>query len=157
MKLKLLLAEEIDFVSNIIVIFISWVLGFISNLAVETLKKRKHPKELESFVASEISSAAKDTIEASHSVITMLDERLASERKYFDEQIEKSKKICEEQIKEMQLRYERELYEVKIRGEQEKYELSKQIDQLKKDKTHLQTQVSDLETRLSKYESAEHK
>jgi len=155
--LKLLLAEEIDFVSNIIVIFISWVLGFISNLAVETLKKRKHPKELESFVASEISSAAKDTIEASHSVITMLDERLASERKYFDEQIEKSKKICEEQIKEMQLRYERELYEVKIRGEQEKYELSKQIDQLKKDKTHLQTQVSDLETRLSKYESAEHK
>lgn len=157
MKLKILFAEEVGFLANIIVIFISWVLGFISNLAVEFLKKKKHPKELESSITSEISSAAKDTIEASHSVINMLDERLASERRYFDEQIEKSKKLCEEKIAEMQVRYEKELYEVKIRGEQEKFELSKQIDQLKKDKTHLQDQVSDLETRLSKYENTEHK
>lgn len=157
MKLSILLAEELSLARDIILVLVSSLIGFFSNAVIEVIKKRKHPKELESSVTSEISSAAKDTIEASHSVINMLDERLASERKYFDEQIEESKKICEEQIKEMQLRYERELYEVKIRGEQEKFELSKQIDQLKKDKTHLQTQVSDLETRLSKYESAEHK
>lgn len=157
MKLKFLFVEELDFIGNIVIIFISWVLGFISNLAIEAFKKRKNPRELDSSVTSEISSAAKDTIEASRSIVVMLDERLASERVYFDEQIEKSKKDCEEKIKEMQLRYERELYQVRINGEQEKYELSKQIDQLKKDKTHLQEQVSSLEARLSKYESLEHK
>ena len=157
MKLSILLAEELSLARDIILVLVSSLIGFFSNAVIEVIKKRKNPREVESLVTSQISSAAKEAVETQHSVITMLDERLASERVYFEEQLEKYKKTFEESILEMQIKYEKELYAVKISGEQEKFKLSRQIDQLQKDKIHLQAQVSDLEARLSKYDGIEHK
>lgn len=148
---------------NILISLASGLLGFASSLFVEWFKKRKNPKEVETDISYKINTAAKDNVATAQSVIDILDDRLSKERVYYEEQIDRSKhssddkilelkEYYENKILELKKYYDKALFDVQIKGEQEKFELSKEIEQLKLDKVFLQSQVSDLQTRLGKYE-----
>lgn len=137
---------------NIIISILSGLFGFFSSIAIEWYKKRKNPKEMDASISGTINSAAKENVETAQSLVELLDQRLAKERIYYEDQIARSKISCEEKIMELKTNYDRALFNVQIKGEQEKFELSKEIDQLKRDKVSLQFQVTDLQTRLGKYE-----
>jgi DNA-binding protein H-NS len=150
---------EITVISTIL----ASVIALLGSVLIEWYKKRKTKKEeliidrdSSADFAGKINKAALDNIQATQTIIDLLEERIQKERIYFTDLLDKSKADCLHQIEEMKVGYDsiiellksdNEALNIKInKYSKENLDLSVQV-------AKQETQITELKRRLSKYEN----
>lgn len=161
------LSEFTDWQITLFSTTIGSIIGFFASFIIEWYKKKKNPRIMDADLTAQLTTAAKENVATTQTIVDILEGRLKKEREYYEELINRSNKDFANQIAKTKEDHDQEILKLKTAHEKqtdelqvkvinwtaENAELKRQVINLTTDKDTLQKQVIDLQTRLQTYEN----